>query len=266
MARIPTLFGVLPLPVALALAAALADPTPLAQVRVDPAPEPEADVATLNDPAGPPRAIPQPDFSKLPTGRVLRVVDVTSVIAAVAGRGQELRLVGVEPPQAPVHVRAAKDFLENLLKGEQVYVRYAADPPRQDEFGRILAYVYRVPDGLFVNLELVRQGYAGLAADLPAEHRQTFEYYFRQARQAGRGQWAQQEKVGSASQGAIGGKTTQPTAPGDESADDPVVYVTRTGRKYHRADCPHLRKGGTPIKRSEARKRGLEPCSRCDPP
>ena len=30
----------------------------------------------------------------------------------------------------------------------------------RDDFGRMLAYVYRSDDGIFVNYEIVRQGYA----------------------------------------------------------------------------------------------------------
>ncbi len=52
--------------------------------------------------------------------------------------------------------------------------------------------------------------------------------------------------------------------PGDES--NPLVYITKTGSKYHRAECPHLRHGAIPIRLSEAKARGLEPCSHCRPP
>ena len=46
---------------------------------------------------------------------------------------------------------------------------------------------------------------------------------------------------------------------------DLAVYVSRTGRKYHRSDCPHLRRGRTAIQLSEARKHYV-PCTRCQPP
>lgn len=46
---------------------------------------------------------------------------------------------------------------------------------------------------------------------------------------------------------------------------DPVVYVTRTGSKYHRAGCRHLGKSQIPLKLSKASKR-YNPCSICRPP
>jgi hypothetical protein len=47
--------------------------------------------------------------------------------------------------------------------------------------------------------------------------------------------------------------------------DDPTVYVTRTGAKYHRVTCSYLRKSSIPMKLSEAASY-YGPCSRCHPP
>jgi len=47
---------------------------------------------------------------------------------------------------------------------------------------------------------------------------------------------------------------------------NPLVYITKTGSKYHRAECPHLRQSAIPIRLSEAKARNLEPCSHCQPP
>jgi hypothetical protein len=46
---------------------------------------------------------------------------------------------------------------------------------------------------------------------------------------------------------------------------DTVVYVTRTGEKYHLASCSYLRQSSIPIKLGDAVKR-YDPCSRCRPP
>ena len=47
---------------------------------------------------------------------------------------------------------------------------------------------------------------------------------------------------------------------------DPIVYVTRTGAKYHRDGCRYLSKSKIPIRLSEAKARGYGPCSVCNPP
>ena len=45
---------------------------------------------------------------------------------------------------------------------------------------------------------------------------------------------------------------------------DGTVYVTKTGRKYHRESCPHLR-SRIPMPLSEAAA-AYAPCSVCNPP
>ena len=49
-------------------------------------------------------------------------------------------------------------------------------------------------------------------------------------------------------------------------ADDPIVYVTRSGKKYHADGCRYLSKSKIPIKLSEAKAKGYTPCSVCRPP
>ena len=44
-----------------------------------------------------------------------------------------------------------------------------------------------------------------------------------------------------------------------------VVYVTRTGEKYHRAGCQYLRQSAIPMSLTQARTR-YSPCSVCGPP
>jgi len=43
-----------------------------------------------------------------------------------------------------------------------------------------------------------------------------------------------------------------------------TVYVTKTGTKYHRADCRHLSKSKIPISLEDAKKR-YSPCKDCKP-
>lgn len=53
-----------------------------------------------------------------------------------------------------------------------------------------------------------------------------------------------------------------PAAPPRQSI---TVYVTDTGKKYHRASCSYLRKSSNPMDLEDAKARGLTPCSRCNP-
>jgi len=42
-----------------------------------------------------------------------------------------------------------------------------------------------------------------------------------------------------------------------------IVYVTRTGTKYHQGGCRYLRSSKIPMTKSKAVKAGYTPCKRC---
>jgi micrococcal nuclease len=70
-------------------------------------------------------------------------------------------------------------------------VELRTDAERRDRYGRLLAYVYRQPDRLFVNAELVRRGYATVLTIPPnVAHAGEFLALERSARRAGRGLWS----------------------------------------------------------------------------
>ena len=70
-------------------------------------------------------------------------------------------------------------------------MRLVSDVEARDRYGRLLAYVYRERDGLFVNAELVRRGYATVATFPPnVAHEAEFRRLAARARRAGRGLWS----------------------------------------------------------------------------
>lgn len=72
-------------------------------------------------------------------------------------RGETVRLLGINAPEInDAGGDIAKDFLALLVFDR--YVRLEADVTNTDEYDRLLRHVY--VDGLFVNGELIRMGYA----------------------------------------------------------------------------------------------------------
>ncbi|WP_279146695.1 MULTISPECIES: ComEC/Rec2 family competence protein [Clostridium] len=72
------------------------------------------------------------------------------------------------------------------------------------------------------------------------------------------------------SSGAAATKTTKPAAnpapkQTSNSQKEETVYITNSGKKYHRTGCKYLNKSCTEIKKSDAVKRGYTPCSKCNP-
>lgn len=51
-----------------------------------------------------------------------------------------------------------------------------------------------------------------------------------------------------------------------ESKGDQIVYITRSGKKYHSEGCRFLRRSKTPVKLKDAVNSGYTPCSICKPP
>ena len=139
---------------------------------------------------------PPPPVVELPLGldtTVDRVIDGDTLI--VAG-GHHIRLIGVDTPETkdprrPVQCfgQEASAFLTDLLP-TGTGVRLVGDVEARDVYDRTLAYAYRLPDGLFVNADLVRQGFARLLTIPPnVAHTDEFVVLAQQAREAGRGLW-----------------------------------------------------------------------------
>jgi micrococcal nuclease len=130
------------------------------------------------------------------TARVLRVVDGDTILVAVGGRQERVRYIGVDTPETvKPHTRVqcfgkrASAANHRLVDGREV--RLVADAEARDRYGRLLAYVYRADDGLFVNEALVRGGYATTLAIAPnVRFADRFAALARQARDAGQGLWS----------------------------------------------------------------------------
>ena len=127
---------------------------------------------------------------------VERVVDGDTLVADVGGHADRVRLIGIDTPETvsptkPVQCygKQASDHLKALLpRGTPIVL--VTDADTRDVYGRLLAYVYRPHDGLFVNLELARDGYASLLTYPPnVTHEPQFATAVGQARQHRVGLW-----------------------------------------------------------------------------
>lgn len=143
-------------------------------------------------------AVPGPAADGLPEGLDVTVERVVDGDTLVVSGGERVRLIGVDTPETkdprrPVGCfgQEASDFMSSLLE-EGSRVRLVGDAEPRDRFDRLLAYAYRLPDGLFVNAELVRQGYAQPLTIPPnVAHAGEFVALAAEAREAGRGLWAE---------------------------------------------------------------------------
>lgn len=132
-----------------------------------------------------------------------------TVVLDVDGQQSKIRMLGVAPIQPPSltadnenrpalparrNVRSDRPamtqlFLDNMLRGEKVYVVYDEKVEDEDESGNYVAYLYRVPDGLLVNIEVVRQGFAAADTRYDYTEKKSFVYYMNKARSLKKGLW-----------------------------------------------------------------------------
>lgn len=130
------------------------------------------------------------------SGTVSRIVDGDTIHVKVAGRDEDVRLLGIDTPEThkpntPVEcfgVEATKHITQLIPPGTDVQL--VRDVEARDRYGRLLAYVYRSRDHLLVNLAMVRDGYAAAYTYPPnVAHADEIVAAASDARQHDRGLW-----------------------------------------------------------------------------
>lgn len=137
-----------------------------------------------------------------PTYRAVDV-DVNTMVVTlnVDGERVPVRLIGVAPiefeapavnsprGQATPLERVVNAFIRNMLHGENLYVVYDSQVDDTDADDNQVAYLYRAPDGLSINLEIIRQGFAAADTRYEFDEQDSFIYYHNHAAELGKGLW-----------------------------------------------------------------------------
>lgn len=183
----------------------------------------------------------------------IRVIDGDTI---VLDGNEIIRLIGVDTPETkaprkPVQYfgKEAYEFTKGLVEGKKVRLEY--DQERTDKYGRTLAYVY-LEDMSFLNAEIIKQGYGFAYTQFPFKYLEQFREYEKEARENNRGLWGPKEEIKPENQA--------------KANEDTIVYITKTGKKYHSGNCRYLSKSKIPISLKEAIQKGYAPCSVCSPP
>lgn len=153
---------------------------------------------TTTTPAPPPPPPPPvPPAPTIPAGDDAVVTRVTDGDTIVVNGSTRVRLIGVDTPEVAIFGRDPQCFgpeasgwtKDALQPGTRVRLEY--DLNRTDRYGRTLAYVYRIADGLNVQVALLQQG---LAAAYPFDDTPRYHAWFadeaRRAKASGVGGWS----------------------------------------------------------------------------
>ena len=136
---------------------------------------------------------PRPDG----TAVVVHIVDGDTAIMQIGSTEESVRFLGIDTPEVAHPDQPEECFgPEATARTEALIppgteVRLERDLEARDRFDRILAYVYRAEDDLFVNESLVGDGFADtLSIEPNRAHDATFAAARAEARAAGRGLWS----------------------------------------------------------------------------
>lgn len=136
------------------------------------------------------------DASPPSNATVVRVVDGDTLVADLSGREERVRLIGIDAPESVIPdtppecfgPEAGARLAELLPPGTPVLIE--RDAEARDRFDRLLGYVHRSDDGLFVNLAMVEEGFADTLRIAPnTTHAAAFSAAAEAARDEARGLW-----------------------------------------------------------------------------
>lgn len=137
-----------------------------------------------------------PILPAAPNATVVRDVDGDTIVVRIRGKTEHVRLIGIDTPETkkpntPVQCYGpeASEFTKKALPADASVV-IVRDREARDDYGRLLAYVYRETDGMFVNLELAKRGFARPLTIVPNDaHAAEFVAAARAAEAADLGLW-----------------------------------------------------------------------------
>ncbi|NQS99858.1 MAG: thermonuclease family protein [Candidatus Omnitrophica bacterium] len=123
--------------------------------------------------------------------------------------GEKVRLLGIDAPELHESDKLYRDiqrsgqdmktimamgrksytFTKELVAGERVRLEF--DVEKRDKYGRLLAHVFITNTQLFLNAEIIKQGYAEPMTIPPnLEYADHFQELYQQARENRRGLWS----------------------------------------------------------------------------
>ena len=138
----------------------------------------------------PPPVVPTPTTAPgTQSGYVTQVLDGDTIEVEINGLRYRVRYIGMDTPEESGECYATEATNQNTAWVLHRTVRLEKDVSETDRYGRLLRYVYA--DGLFVNAELVRQGFAMVDTWPPdVRYADYFLQLQQEARNALRGLWA----------------------------------------------------------------------------
>lgn len=145
-----------------------------------------------------PKPTPMPyietDMDKKKMFKVTKVIDGDTIEISIRGKREKVRLLGIDTPETvdprkPVQCFGleASNKMKSLVDGKYVKLVDDRTQGNRDKYKRLLRYVY---DGkIFINREMVAQGYAFSYKQYPTKYLNEFNKLEKEAREKNLGLW-----------------------------------------------------------------------------
>lgn len=171
----------------------------------------------------------------------------------VLNNGKHVRYIGINAPETAHENKPAEPLgyqsreLNRTLVLKEKRVQLKFDKEKYDRYGRLLAYVY-TEKGAFVNLEMVKRGYAHVLYKKPnTRHNREFLKAQHDAMEKGRGIWG------------ISSMQLRNSTP---------YLGNKNSKRFHELDCPFGRQTSANnrtrfISRWDSFWSGYSPCKKC---
>lgn len=183
--------------------------------------------------------------------KVVKVIDGDTIDVDIDGKISRIRMIGVNTPEVvdprkPVECfgREASNKAKELLSGQEVRLKNDNPQDDKDKYDRLLRYVW-LKNGLFYNLEIIKQGFAyEYTYDIPYEYQREFK---------DAQEYAQENKLGLWADGACGLENITSTATASSGACLIKGNISSSGDKiYHLPGCDYYK--NTVIEESKGEK------------
>ena len=127
---------------------------------------------------------------------VADIVDGDTIVVGFGAVSEPVRLLGIDTPESVDPNRPVQCFgAEATVRLRELIppgtpISMVRDTDARDRYGRLLAYIFRADDDLFVNEVLLVEGYADLSIIAPnVAYREQFAHALRTAQTAEAGLW-----------------------------------------------------------------------------
>jgi micrococcal nuclease len=201
-------------------------------------------------------------------GKVVGITDGdTLTVLDTDEKQHKVRLEGIDAPESH---QAYGTLARKALSAKTFQKDVVVETHGQDKYGRTLGHIFA--DGHWINRELVQEGWAWhyreyskseVLADAESEARTSHAGLWKDANPTAPWDFRHLPTVASTAK-HNGEESPKELATKNDNAKQ-IVYVTKTGAKYHQDGCRSLSKSRIPMSLDEAANR-YSPCSICHPP